>query len=585
MKQLTNDAYAELQPAWSPDGKEIAFVTDRFTTKLTDLDLGNYGLALYNMQNDSIKALKDFSDGKNINPQWAPDGKSLYFISDHNGIDNIYKLALDSQKIHQITNLFGGVSGITALSPALSVAKNSNKLVYSVYQNDKYNIFSIDSSQILNGENPKPEFATGDPADLPPAKRIGHKFYANLTNPNIGLPSDSAKFKSSPYSAGLSLIGAGQPSVGVGADQFGTYLGGGIALFWSDILGNHNLTTALQLQYGDNMTNISGLVGYMNSANRWNWGGVVQQVPYILSSYNVGYGTINNQPAYIEDQYIYRETDREVRGILAYPFNQSLRVEFSGGYTNINFYTQLTRHAISLTNGSVLANYSRSLSNIPDINLGTFSTALVYDNSYFGATSPILGSRFRFEVSPNIGNLSWFDVLADYRQYWMPIRPVTIAARILQYGRYGKSADDYRLTQEFLGYPGLVRGYESSSFTSGEFQNDSSATTKTWNDLLGSKMLIANLELRFPLLGIFGLGDGFYGYFPVEMAFFYDTGVAWSNDQKIWLFGGKRDPVSSFGAALRINLFGYAVGEVDYVRPLNRPGVGWLWQFDIIEGF
>ena len=170
----------------------------------------------------------------------------------------------------------------------------------------------------------------------------------------------------------------------------------------------------------------------------------------------------------------------------------------------------------------------------------------------------------------------------------MPIRPVTIAARILQYGRYGASADDYRLQPEFLGYPGLVRGYESSSFTSGEFQTDSAATYKTWNDLIGSKILVGNLEIRFPLLGIFGLGEGFYGYFPIEMAFFYDAGLSWSNDQKIRLFGlhsDSRDPVTSAGVALRVNLFGYAVGEVDYVRPFNRPGVGWLWQFDIIEGF
>ena len=43
---MTDDAYTELQPAWSPDGKYIAFVTDRFTTKLSDMDLGNYQIAL-----------------------------------------------------------------------------------------------------------------------------------------------------------------------------------------------------------------------------------------------------------------------------------------------------------------------------------------------------------------------------------------------------------------------------------------------------------------------------------------------------------------------------------------------------------
>jgi hypothetical protein len=38
--QLTHDAYADLQPAWSPDGRTIAFTTDRFTTDLALLRFG-----------------------------------------------------------------------------------------------------------------------------------------------------------------------------------------------------------------------------------------------------------------------------------------------------------------------------------------------------------------------------------------------------------------------------------------------------------------------------------------------------------------------------------------------------------------
>jgi Tol biopolymer transport system component len=35
LHRLTNDAFADIQPAWSPDGKEIAFATDRFSSNLT----------------------------------------------------------------------------------------------------------------------------------------------------------------------------------------------------------------------------------------------------------------------------------------------------------------------------------------------------------------------------------------------------------------------------------------------------------------------------------------------------------------------------------------------------------------------
>lgn len=34
-----------------------------------------------------------------------------------------------------------------------------------------------------------------------------------------------------------------------------------------------------------------------------------------------------------------------------------------------------------------------------------------------------------------------------------------------------------------------------------------------------------------------------------------------------------------------MNLLGYAVAEVDYVRPLNDGNRGWRWQFNIVPGF
>ncbi|MCL5030566.1 MAG: peptidase S9 [Bacteroidetes bacterium] len=574
-RQLTDDAYAELQPTWSPDGKEILYSTDRFTTRLSDLDYGNYQLAIMNFETGKIERLPGFSDAKEINPQWSADGKSIYFISDHNGIDNLYRLDRTDNKIYQITNLFGGVSGITALSPALSVATNANELVYSVFQDNKYEIYKIDSTQILNGKDVQPEFAIGNPGVLPPTPQVNNTFIANLNNPYLGLPSDTTDYKTTDYTPSLRLVGVGQPSLAAGVDEFGTYVGGGVALFWSDMLGNYNLATALQISSGNGFTNISGLVGYMNTAHRLNWGGAIQQIPYYLMGYAAGYDSVNGQLAYVQQQYLYKETDREATGILAYPFSDVFRVEFSLGYTNISFTNQVTTQAVSLNDGSVLVNQTDNLPVPAALNLGTISTALVFDNSYYGATSPLLGSRYRLEVSPVIGNLDWINVLADYRQYIMPVRPFTIALRALHFGRYGKSADDQRLTPEYLGYPGLVRGYDFNSYNSGE----------AYDYLLGSKMLIGNAELRFPLLGAFGIGPGFYGYFPVEFGVFYDAGVAWSNDQKPSFMGGNRKAVTSYGLALRANLFGYAVGEVDFVHPNNHPGTSWLWEFNLTEGF
>src|SRR5436190_9812562 len=209
----------------------------------------------------------------------------------------------------------------------------------------------------------------------------------------------------------------------------------------------------------------------------------------------------------------------------------------------------------------------------PAINLATASAAFVYDNSFFGATSPILGQRYRLEVSPAAGSITWVGVLADYRRYFMPVRPFTIAVRAMHYGRYGGGAGDGRLSPLFLGYPSLIRGYDIGSFSANECPQNGT-NCPAFDRLLGSRLLIGNLELRFPLLGVLGLGSGYYGAFPIEMAVFGDGGLAWNDRDQTSLLHVHRQAVASSGVALRVNLFGAAIGEVDYVHPFGRPQKG-----------
>ena len=62
-------------------------------------------------------------------------------------------------------------------------------------------------------------------------------------------------------------------------------------------------------------------------------------------------------------------------------------------------------------------------------------------------------------------------------------------------------------------------------------------------------------------------------------------GVAWTGDSKPEIFGGERNAARSYGAAIRANLFGFAILEIDYVRPLDRPLKNWFWQFSLRPGF
>jgi outer membrane protein assembly factor BamA len=234
--------------------------------------------------------------------------------------------------------------------------------------------------------------------------------------------------------------------------------------------------------------------------------------------------------------------------------------------------------------GQQISQDRTTVSDEPTLNLGEASGALVFDTAIMGATSPIRGSRFRMEAAQTSGSLSFTGLTGDFRTYLMPVRPYTFAFRGLYYGRYGSDAEDLRLPTLYLGYPGLVRGYDSGSFQSSECPITTDGSCPAFDRLLGSRVAIFNAELRFPLWGALG-GNNFYGPLPIEMALFADSGVAWGQTNSTLFGGPNKEPVSSVGVAMRVNLFGFAVGEIDYVRPIDRPNRGWLWQFNLMPGF
>jgi hypothetical protein len=69
------------------------------------------------------------------------------------------------------------------------------------------------------------------------------------------------------------------------------------------------------------------------------------------------------------------------------------------------------------------------------------------------------------------------------------------------------------------------------------------------------------------------------------MATFFDAGSTWSGGMNPRFFGANHRTVSSEGMAMRLNLFGFAIGELDFVHPNNRPGRGWYWEFALQPGF
>jgi WD40 repeat protein len=581
LRRLTEDAYADLQPAWSPDGKSIAFVTDRFSSDLQHLKMGNYRLATIDVESGDIQSLPSFPDAKNINPQWASQGSNLYFLSDRGGITNLYRVdTTPGNQIMQVTDLISGVSGITSISPALSAAAGSPRVVFSAYEGGDYDIYSIDAPDVLTGHPPtEPTHYAG----LLPGGKVQGQVATLDANPTRGLP-DAKDFASAAYHPSLSLDWVGQPYLAVGSDRFGTFVGGGTSLFFSDMLGDHQLGTMLQVN--GSFRDIAALVSYENRKSRLDWGAVVEQIPYRIGTFSQAVGDVNGQPSLVEQTIFTRQTERRIAGVAAYPVTRAFRIEASAGYRGISFSEEQQTVVSSLITGQVLVDQTQDVSSTtPSLHLGELSGAMVYDTALFGATSPILGRRFRLEASPTIGSINYTGILADYRQYFMPFRPYTLAFRVLHYGRYGTGGQDQRLVPLYVGYPNLVRGYDVDSFSANECVGGPPGSCPVFDQLLGSRMLVGNVELRVPLFGIFGPRRNLYGPIPVELAAFYDAGVAWNEGQKPKLFGGDRSLVRSVGGAARINVFGYVIAEVDYVHPLDRPQKGWTWTFNFTPGF
>ena len=579
LTRLTNDPYAEMDPAWSPDGRSIAFSSDRFTTNLDTLSPGPLRLAVIDVASRAIREIGGFAGAKNISPQWTPDGRQIYFLSDREGITNIYRLDLEGGETRQLTNMLTGASGITELSPAMSVAQG--RVIFSAYEDDGYNIYSLDEEQErLTGI--EPVNLPVNAALLPPRKTADGAVFSSLQSAEVGLPPPPPPAAVQDYSPSLSLDFAGQPTFGVGVDPFGTYAAGGVAFLFSDMLGNHTLGTSAQVT--SRFDEFGGTLFYINRENRWNWGVSLDQIPYVARGFDATVVEIEGQPVYLEREYRILQRDQSASGLLSYPFSRAHRVDLSGGYRRIGLTEDLTSRFYSLATGQQLAEEEVELSSLDPLNLGEASAALVFDTSLFGVTSPIRGSRYRLEVSQSVGSLQYTGALADLRTYLMPFRPYTFAFRAMYYGRYGRNAEDGRLPTLFLGYPGLVRGYDSGSFETGECGVQPDGSCPAFDRLIGSRVAVANAEIRFPLWGAFG-GDDFYGPLPVELAVFSDAGVAWGRSARAGFAEGDNQPVVSVGAAARINLFGFAVAEIDYVRPLDRPGRGWLWQFSLRPGF
>jgi len=274
-----------------------------------------------------------------------------------------------------------------------------------------------------------------------------------------------------------------------------------------------------------------------------------------------------------------RQIHTVTSGFLSYPFSRSLRVELRGGYHAAYYRRAMRSRTFSLTDGKLIDDTADSdaPSHRP-LSLVETGAALVRDTAVFGAVSPLMGQRYRLELTSSVGDISFLTALSDYRRYWMlPLRPFTLAARFVHVGRYGRGADDSRLVPMSLRRQALVRGTEGAIVQQACRGQAASQCVELADATEGSRMLAAQIELRFPLLGMFSQRLN-WGRIPLEGFAFADAGTTWwPGEAPVW-FGGHRSAPRSAGSGVRVNLGGFIL-EVAGARRFDSERRGWRFVF------
>lgn len=640
LRRLTQDVYGDLQPSWSPDGRWIAFASERGPqTDLETLKFGEWQISLLDLETNDVAVIPG-QEGKNLNPQWAPDGQSLAFISDRTGIAQLFLYDLNDREHYQLTRFVGGVTSLTEHSPAITWAQQADKLAFVYQDNGDYQVWSIANPRALKKQpyvQAMPVVAQADPGlrtqqatqdsivaaaradadsalarearSTTPRRRQSLYLGGGGWRPGESLPAgpgavggvsiaalndsaslalqDASTFREAPYRSKLAPEYVSRPQIGYAPDNFGRSVYGQTAIVLSDLVGNRRLTVAGGIN--GRISEAQVLLFYSDYSGRRPWSVGAQQYPYFfLSGYsqqNLGGGTL------LEQQVLTRYIARAATASGEHPFNRFSRFEYGATFNNIDRALMFTSAVYNFNTGASSGFFVDSTKNTSSLNYAAPYIAFVHDNALMGATGGIYGKRSRFQIEQTAGTVNWTTYTVDYRRYDALIFSyLTLATRFSASISAGPDELEF---PKYIGRPDFIRGYDRENYVGGECETSlSDPLACSAVQLLGSRVAFANVELRFPLVRQFALGFLPIALPPVDGLFFFDMGAAWSKDQRLHMsrpdnydFAYERYPLKSYGFGIRLNLFNIALVRWDYSVPMDSHYKKGYWFWTLGQSF
>lgn len=491
---LTNDEIFDGAPTYSPDGRSLVLVSvvgDGYG-KLFRMDLADPGRRYQLTTGDSNEN----------DPTYSPDGKRVYFTSDRDGRDNIYSLDLASGELRQHTNVVTGASTPTVLREP----DDEERVVFTGFWKGTFGLYvsEVDEPVKEPTREPVPVEAT-QAQDLP------------VYEPDIQVTLDDANKDS--YGGFKFFLEDAQSYIGVDSNQ--TYIGR-VLLTFSDYLGDRRILA--DLSSVESFSNFD--IVYADFGDRLQW-----QV-----------NLFDFREYYVQGDFLDRgagnrvKTAYEQTGLIAsilYPFTFYTRAELGGGYVYRRYNAPVVRQ--DPDTGLDELDFVAITQDFPLVR-----GALVGDSARYANWGPITGRRWRFDAlyAPDLDESGTLLASADldFRQYLSVTQRSNLALRLFAGMNEGNTP-----TPIYIGGMDTLRGFG-------------------FRDITGDRAFFANIEYRFPLLDV--VATPILAFQGIRGVVFFDVGGAWYHDFEEFDFYDSDesrllDGLSAYGWGVTVQFLGF----------------------------